>query len=317
MSAIMHLLLFLLCLSMLNTLFFDSLSYTNVSPYHFACSLSIDSHIEPTTYDEASKSTCWQQAMQAELTTLENTGTWKLVDLPPYIKPIGCRWIYKIKHHADDIIGRYKARLVAKGYNQIEGLDYFDTYSPVAKLTTIRTVNALASINNWHIHQLDVNNAFLHGDLQEDVYMTVPQGVITTKPNQVRKLTKSLYGLKQASRKWYEKLTSLLLAHQYTQSTSDHSLFIKKSHTSFTVMLVYVDDVIIVGNSLLEFQNIKSTLHSAFKIKDLGQFKYFFGLKVAHSSQGISLCQRKYCLDLLTDTRYLASKPVSTPSKPS
>ena len=174
----------------------DSLSYTNVSSSHCAYSLSIDSHIEPTTYDEASKHTCWQQAMQAELTALENTGTWKLVDLPPYIKPIGCRWIYKVKDHADGTIERYKARLVAKGYNQIDGLDCFNTYSPVAKLTTIRTVIALASINNWNIHQLDLNNAFLHGDLQEDVYMTVRQGVTTTKPNQVCKLMKSLYGLK-------------------------------------------------------------------------------------------------------------------------
>jgi hypothetical protein len=207
--------------------------------------------------------------------------------------------------------------LVAKDYNQIEGLDYFDTYSPVAKLTTVRTVIALASIKNWHIHQLDVNNAFLHGDLQEDVYMIVPQGVTPTKPNQVCKLMKSLYGLKQASRKWYEKLTSLLLQHQYTQSNSDHSLFIKQTANSFTIILVYVDDVIIDGTSLHEFQYIKNILHSSFKIKDLGQLKYFLGLEVAHSSQGISLCQRKYYLDLLSDSGHLGSKPVSTPSEPS
>ena len=176
---------------------------------------------------------------------------------------------------------------------------------------------ALASMNLWHIHQLDVNNAFLHGDLQEDVYMLVPQGITTSKPTQVCKLLKSLYGLKQASRKWYEKLTCLLLQHQYTQSNADHSLFIKKIATSFTVLLVYVDDVIIVGDSLTKFQFFKDILHSSFKIKDLGQLKYFLGLEVAHSSQGIFLCQRNYCLDLLTDTCYLASKPVSTPSDPS
>jgi hypothetical protein len=178
-------------------------------------------------------------------------------------------------------------------------------------------VIALASINHWHIHQLDVNNAFLHGDLQEDVYMLVPQGITPSKPNQVCKLLKSLYGLKQASRKWYEKLTSILLQHQYTQSNADHSLFIKKTATSFTALLVYVDDVIITGDSLDEFTFIKNILHTSFKIKDLGQLKYFLGLEVAHSSQGIFLCQRKYCLDLLTDTGFLASKPVSTPSDPS
>ena len=136
------------------------MSFTNLSPFHCAYSLSIDSHIEPTTYVEASKFSCWNPAMQAEITALENTGTWKLVYLPPNVKPIGCRWIYKIKYHVDGSIERYKARLVVKGYNQIEGLDYFDTYSPVAKLTTVRTVIALASINHMHIHQLDVNNAF-------------------------------------------------------------------------------------------------------------------------------------------------------------
>jgi hypothetical protein len=255
--------------------------------------------------------------METELSALENTGTWKLVDLPPNVKPIGCKWIFKIKYHADGSIERYKARLVAKGYNQIEGLDYFDTYSTVAKLTTVRTVIALASINHWHIHQLDVNNAFLHGDLQEDVYMTLPQGITPTKPNQVCKLVKSLYGLKQASRKWYEKLTSLLIHHNFTQSTSDHSLFTKKTNTSFTVLLVYVDDVIVAGDSLPELQSIKAILHSSFRIKDLGQLKYFLGLEVAHSSEGISLCQRKYFFDLLTDTGYLACKPASTPSDPS
>ncbi|MCI29300.1 retrovirus-related Pol polyprotein from transposon TNT 1-94, partial [Trifolium medium] len=134
---------------------------------------------------EASKFDCWNEAMQVELKALEKTGTWILVDLPPSIKPIGCRWVYRIKYHADGSIERYKARLVAKGYNQIEGLDYFDTYSPVAKLTTVRTVIALTSINHWIIHQLDVNNAFLHGDLEEDVYMIVPPGVKCSKPNQV------------------------------------------------------------------------------------------------------------------------------------
>jgi len=103
----------------------------------------------------------------------------------------------------------------------------------------------------------------------------------------------------------------------FCQSTSDHSLFIKNTNTSFTVLLVYVDDVIIAGNSMLEFQHIKSILHSSFKIKDLGQLKHFLSLEVACSSQGISLCQRKYCIDLLTDSGYLASKPISTPSEPS
>jgi hypothetical protein len=284
------------------------LSYNNLSHSHSSFALSLLHHVEPKTYAEASKHECWRQAMQDELTALEKTGTWDIVDLPDQVKPIGCRWIYKIKHHADGSVERYKARLVAKGYTQIEGLDYFDTYSPVAKLTTIRVVIALASMKNWHLHQLDVNNAFLHGDLQEDVYMIIPPGVC--------KLHKSLYGLKQASRKWYEKLTSILLQQHYVQAASDHSLFIKQTDHSFTAVLVYVDDVILAGNSLTEFSTLKTILHEQFKIKDLGQLKYFLGLEVAHSSKGISLCQRKYCLDLLDDSGLLGAKPISTPSDP-
>ena len=177
---------------------------------------------------------------QTELNALEQTGTWKIVDLPSLVKPIGCIWVYKVNHNEDGSIKRYKAHLVSKD-NQIEGLDYFDTFSLVAKVTTVRLVIALASINHWFLHQLDVNNAFLHRELHEDVYMIVPPGVVPSKPNQVCKLPKSLYGLKQASRKWYEKLTSLLINNGYIQATSDTSLFTKKTSECFTTLLVYVD----------------------------------------------------------------------------
>jgi len=177
--------------------------------------MSLVSYTEPKSYVEAIKYVCWKQAMQTELNALDHTGTSKIVDLPSFVKRIWCRWVYKVKHNVDGSVEIYKAHLVAKGYNQIQGLDYFDTFSHVAKVTTVRLVIALASINHWFLHQLDVNNAFLHGDLHEDVYMTVPPGVSTSKPNQVCKLSKSLYGLKQASRKWYEKLTGLLINNGY------------------------------------------------------------------------------------------------------
>ncbi|PNX63688.1 retrovirus-related Pol polyprotein from transposon TNT 1-94, partial [Trifolium pratense] len=255
--------------------------------------------------------------MNSELEALARTGTWKIVDLPPNVKPIGNKWVYKIKHKSDGTIERYKARLVAKGYNQVEGLDFFDTFSPVAKLTTVRMLLAIASIKGWFLHQLDVNNAFLHGDLQENVYMKIPDGVQCTKPNQVCKLLKSLYGLKQASRKWYEKLTSLLVREGYKQSTSDYSLFTLNQQTNFTALLIYVDDVILAGTDMQEINRIKTILDHNFKIKDLGVVKYFLGLEVAHSKEGISISQRKYCLDLLNDSGLLGSKPASTPLDPS
>jgi hypothetical protein len=237
--------------------------------------------------------------------------------LPPLVKPIGNKWVYKVKFKADGTLERYKARLVAKGYNQIEGLDFFDTFSPVAKFTTVRLLLAVASIRQWHLHQLDVNNAFLHGDLDEDVYMQVPDGVTPPKPGQVCKLLKSLYGLKQASRMWYEKLTSLLIAEGYKQSTADYSLFALTSGQHFTALLVYVDVIILAGTSIDEFTRINHILDSNFKIKDLGSLKYFLGLEVAQSREGISISQRKYCLDLLKDSGLLGAKPASTPLDPS
>jgi len=287
-------------------------SFDHLSPLHKVFSISVTQSTESNTYKEACQSEHWLTAMNVELKALADNGTWSIVDLPPNVKPIGSKWVYKVKHKADGTIERYKARLVAKGYNQIEGLDFFDTFSPVAKLTTVRTLLAVASVQNWHLHQLDVNNVFLHGDLQEDVFMSIPEGVHSF-PGKVCKLKKSLYGLKQASRKWYEKLTALLLSEGYSQSGSDYSLFTLQQHHDFTAILVYVDDIILAGTSLNEFQRIKSILDVKFKIKDLGILKYFLGLEVSHSKTSISISRRKYCLDLLASSGLLGSKPASTP----
>lgn len=192
-------------------------------------------------------------------------------------------------------------------------MGYFDTFSPVAKITTVELVLALASINKWHVHQLDVNNAFLHGQLEETAYMMIPYGFPRSQPNKVCKILKSLYSLKQASRRWFERLTALLCQCGYSQTPSDHSLFVKHTANAFTAPIIYVDDIVLAGTSLLEFFDLKIVLHTAFGIKDLGILKFFLGLEVAHSSKGISLCQHQYCLDLLADSGLLRCKPVSTP----
>lgn len=147
------------------------LSYKNISASHYQFLSSITKHEEPTSYKQAVMHPEWIQAMQAELEALNNNSTWVITNLPQGKKPIGCKWVYKIKHKADGSIERYKARLVAKGFTQVEGIDFFDTFSPVAKLTTIRLLLAIASSQNWYMHQLDVHNAFLHGHLNEDIYM--------------------------------------------------------------------------------------------------------------------------------------------------
>ena len=169
--------------------------------------------------------------MNAEISALNQTGTWTFVDLPLGKSTVGCKWVYKIKLKADGSIERYKARLVAKGFTQTEGIDFLESFSLVAKLGTVRLLLALAAQQNWCLEQLDVNNAFLHGELHEEVYMDVPQGVIPPKPGQVCKLRKSLYGLCQASRQWYEKLSQVI---------GGHSLFIKSKNPAIIHCLGHI-----------------------------------------------------------------------------
>ncbi|WVZ13928.1 hypothetical protein V8G54_011494 [Vigna mungo] len=289
------------------------LCYNPLSNHYKHTYLSITSNTEPNSYSVASKNPEWVTAMCVELDALQANNSWVLTTLSPNKNAIGCRWVYKIKYNSDGSIDRYKARLVAKGYNQIEGLDYLETFAPVTKLTTVRLLLAIAATKNWTLKQLDVNNAFLHGDLHEDVYMKVPPGLTTSTPNQVCKLQRSLYGLKQAGRQWYAKLHNFLLSHNYNCSTSDNSLFLQHDGQYITAILIDVDDILITGNNDGEIQRITNLLHSTFRIKNLGDLTYFLGLEVARNSKGIHLSQRKYVLDLLAETGMLDSSPIPTP----
>lgn len=165
--------------------------------------------------------------MDAEIKALEQNNTWTLTPLPNGKYPIVCKWVFTKKYKSDGTLDRYKARLVAKGFTQTEGIDYFETFSHVAKMTTVRLILALASAHDWHVQQLDVNNAFLHGELEEEVYMVLHPGFKSSNPHVVCKLQKSLYGLKQASRQWFQKLSSALISFGYTESKADYSLFLK------------------------------------------------------------------------------------------
>jgi len=275
--------------------------------------MCLNSEQEPKTYQEAMTQPHWQEAVQLEIFALMENQTWEVIPTPPSVKPIGCKWVFKIKRRPDGSVERYKARLVAKGYSQIEWIDYLETFSPIVKMATVRVVLALASIHGWDLQQLDVSNAFLHGELSEDVYMVIPKGLSGHPSNHCCKLKKSLYGLKQASRTWYEKLSLLLLSSGYVQAHADHSLFIKVIGSAFTALIIYVDGIVLTGNCTSELIKIKAILHSHFHIKDLGKLKYFLGIEVAHSSKGVSLCQRKYCLNLIKDCDLMGCKPSLTP----
>jgi hypothetical protein len=225
--------------------------------------------------------------------------------------------VYRIKRKADGSIERYKARLVAKGFTQAAGIDYHDTFSPTAKMITVRCVLALAACQAWSLHQLDVNNAFLSGELHEELYMSPPPGLRRQGENFVCRLNKSLYGLKQASRQWFSKFTDAILAAGFTQSKADYSLFVQKVGNSLTVLLIYVDDILISGNNLDSIRATKEFLHARFRIKDLGDLKYFLGIEIARSQKGIYLSQRKYALEIIKDTGFLGVKPVDFPMEES
>ncbi|CAN1140144.1 Retrovirus-related Pol polyprotein from transposon TNT 1-94 [Linum perenne] len=288
-------------------------SFQNLSASHKHFSLSVTAITEPQTFDEAVKEECWRIAMQTELQALNDNQTWQIVDCPTGKKPVGCKWVFKVKLHSDGRVERYKARLVAKGFTQIYGVDFLDTFSPVVKMNTVKTLLAVAAVKGWHLEQMDVSNAFLHGDLNEEVFMELPPGSPPHLHGKVCLLQKSLYGLKQASRQWFAKLTDSLIAFGFIQSNSDYSLFHKETEKGRVTMLVYVDDLIISGDNFQLIDEVKLFLSQQFKVRDLGRLKYFLGLEVATNTSGISVCQRKYCLDLLNDTGYLDSKPTSTP----
>ncbi|XP_073022626.1 uncharacterized protein [Primulina eburnea] len=290
---------------------------TRLSKQYSAFIQNVSSIIEPQSFSQAVVKPEWCQAMATELEALERNGTWSVVSLPLGKTAVGCRWVYKAKFRADGSLERYKARLVAKGYTQQEGIDYLETFSPVAKLVTVRVLLALASICGWSLTQLDVNNAFLHGDLSEEVYMSLPPGYqhkgAVFPHNAVCKLHKSIYGLKQASRQWFAKFSSTLIRIGFVQSHADSSLFVQTRGRTFLALLVYVDDIVLATNDKKEANDLKIFLDSCFKLKDLGDLKYFLGIEVARSSSGISICQRHYALHLLTETGLLGCKPRSTP----
>jgi hypothetical protein len=269
----------------------------------------------PKNLQEALNNPRWKAAMVEEMEALQKNSTWKLVELPKDKKTVGCKWVFNVKHKADGSIERFKARLVAKGYTQTYGIDYQETFAPVAKINTIRVLLSLAANLEWPLQQFDVKNAFLHGDLEEEVYMDFPPGFSTSSESgKVCRLRKSLYGLKQSPRAWFGRFTHSMRKYGYHQSQSDHTLFLKHSNEGkVTALIVYVDDIVVTGNDIMEMGKLKTYLAKEFEIKDLGTLRYFLGIEVARSKEGIFVSQRKYVLDLLVETGMLACKPIDTP----
>ncbi|KAG7539387.1 Reverse transcriptase RNA-dependent DNA polymerase [Arabidopsis suecica] len=289
------------------------LSSSGFSDNYQAFLLAITSGHEPRSYNEAILDENWRDAVSDEIVSLEDLGTWTVEDLPPGKKALGCKWVFRLKYKSDGTLERHKARLVVLGNNQTEGLDYTETFAPVAKMVTVRAFLQQVVFLDWEVHQMDVHNAFLHGDLDEEVYMQFPPGFRNGDKSKVCRLRKSLYGLKQAPRCWFEKLSTALKEYGFTQDISDYSLFIFEKEGIRLHVLVYVDDLIITGTSVDVINEFKSYLSSCFYMKDLGILRYFLGIEVARSPEGIYLCQRKYAVDIINETGLLGVKPVSFP----
>ncbi|KAF5781204.1 putative RNA-directed DNA polymerase [Helianthus annuus] len=286
----------------------------NLSEEAKAFSSSLYSEEIPTNTEQALKSRHWKKAMEEEMKALTKNNTWEKCALLVGKKTVGCRWVFTIKYKPDGTIERYKARLVAKGYTQTYGIDYSETFSPVAKINTIRVLFSVAANKGWPLHQFDVKNAFLHGELKEEVYMEAPHGfTVNFGEREVCRLKKSLYGLKQSPRAWFGRFTLAMKNYGFKQSNSDHTLFLKQRNNLITCLIIYVDDMIITGNDKEEITKLKKNLFTEFEMKDLGRLKYFLGIEVLRSKQGIFMCQKKYVLDLLAETGLIDCKPADTP----
>ncbi|CAI7806410.1 unnamed protein product [Closterium sp. NIES-53] len=253
---------------------------------------------EPATLKEALESSDaedWKKAMESELKSIEENGTWELVELPEGRKAITSKWLFKIKSDADGKIERYKSRLVAKGYQQKEKVDYKELFAPVVKPTTLRTLLAGAAINGWVVKQMDVTTAFLNGVLEEEIFMAQPEG-FDDGSGRVLRLKKALYGLKQAPRQWYLKLRGVLEEIGFTPSTADHSLFMLGEGEQRSFMVVYVDDILVFSPSSDLVKEVMLKLQDKFKCKALGDVSFYLGLHIERDVEKLCMRvhQRKY-----------------------
>ncbi|KAJ9566234.1 hypothetical protein OSB04_002200 [Centaurea solstitialis] len=269
-------------------------SFVNTSTLH-----PIPSIFEPTTHNQALKDPKWREAMDSEFNALLQNHTWELVPKTSQT-PIGNKWVFRVKRNPDGSVAKYKARLVAKGFLQQYGRDYFETFSPVTKPVTIRTILSIALSKGWPLRQLDVNNAFLQGTLCEEVYMVQPPGYTHPQyPNHICKLRKSLYGLKQAPRAWYIELTTFLLQSGFKKSLADASLFIYSCGDIMCYFMVYVDDIVITGNNNSFLDRFVDTLARRFS--------------VIPTNTGLFLTQHRHIHDMLAQFNMAGAKEVVTP----
>ncbi|KAI5344419.1 hypothetical protein L3X38_012296 [Prunus dulcis] len=270
---------------------------------------------EPENFDKADLDESWGKAMEAELEMIEKNNTWQLVERP-FNKPvIGVKWVYKTKLNLDGTVQKNKARLVAKGYSQKPRIDYNETFAPVARLDTIRTLIALAAQKRWNLYQLDVKFAFLNGVLKEEVYVEQPQGFV--KENEeimVYKLHKALYRLKQAPRAWYDEIDAYFNSVGFKKSSSEATLYVKTSENSCIIIVsLYVDDIVYTGNSPQMLEEFRKDMMKHYEMTYLGLLHHFLGMGILQTEKSIFIHQKKYAQKLIEKFGLKDCEAVATP----
>ncbi|GJW24267.1 retrotransposon protein, putative, ty1-copia subclass [Tanacetum coccineum] len=239
---------------------------------------------EPANYKAAlldPESDKWLNAMNVEMQSMKDNEVWDLVDLPPNGKTVGSKWLFKKKTDMDGVIHTYKARFIENGYTQTPGINYEETFSPVADIRAIRILIAITAFYDYKIWQMDVKTVFLNGYLSKKVYMEQPEGFVNPKYlKSVCKLKHSIYGLKQASRQWNKRFDDEIKKFGFTQNRNEPCVYLKASGSNVTFLILYVDDKLIMGNNIPMLQGVKSYLGKCFAMKDLGEAAYILGIKI-------------------------------------
>ena len=269
---------------------------------------------EPSSYAEAAREEVWKRAMKDEMEAIDRNHTWELVVPPPNCKPIGLKWLFKVKKSAKGEILRYKARLVVKGYSQRHGIDFDEVFAPVVRFEYIRVLIAVAAQEGWTLHHLDVKSAFLNGEVEEELYVKQPEGfLIEGREEWVLRLKKALYGLKQAPRAWYFKLHKCLLSLGFTKSRHEQTVYLKFSSDHKLIVGVYVDDLIVTGTRSEDVKTFKARMAEKFEMSDLGSLSLYLGIEVYQRSDGIYLSQAGYARHILESQGLQDCHSVQTP----
>ncbi|GJU57724.1 retrovirus-related pol polyprotein from transposon TNT 1-94 [Tanacetum coccineum] len=270
--------------------------------------------VEPKNFKQAMTEPSWIDAMQEEIHEFERLEVWELVSCPDKVFLIKLKWIYKVKTDESGGVLKNKARLVAQGFRQEEGIDFEESFAPVARIEAIRIFVANAAHKNMMIYQMDVKVAFLNGELKEEVYVSQPEGFVDqNNPSHVYKLKKALYGLKQAPRAWCDMLLRFLISQQFSKGAIDPTLFTRHAGNDLLLVQIYVDDIIFASTNTAMCNEFANQMTTKFKMSMMGQMSLFLGLQISQCPRGIFINQSKYASEIVKKYGLNSTDSVETP----